>query len=168
MCFFALLQIVDNFTGALIWTVNKCNDKMPEKPVPACTHSCPWHQPAAGNIWPVAWSSGNSPRWARWGWCGYDSECPELRSPDPAGHDGLENTEDTIKKLLKFKNLSLHLFTSNLSVLNDGRGGGVDSQHGVIIVGIMLRVCLVCCHYGCRERRSKVISRTVVCVKCHC
>lgn len=44
--------------------------------LPAYTHFCPWLQPAEGNTWLAGGSSGSSPRWAQWGWCGCGSGCP--------------------------------------------------------------------------------------------
>lgn len=45
-----------------------------------------------------------------------------------------------------------HLFASNLAVLNDSRCRGVNSQHGVVVVWIMLRIRLICCHDGYGRR----------------
>ena len=46
------------------------------------------------------------------------------------------------------QSLQLYLFASYLSVLNDGRGRGVDSKHGIVVVRVMLRIRLVGRHDG--------------------
>ena len=55
-----------------------------------------------------------------------------------------------------------YLFASDLAVLDDGRGRGVDAQHGVVVVGVVLRVRLIGRHYGYRceieKEKKKVIQ----------
>lgn len=50
--------------------------------------------------------------------------------------------------------LNQYLLAADLSVLNDGRSRGMNSQHGVVVVGIVLRVRLVRRNYGCGQRAN--------------
>lgn len=55
----------------------------------------------------------------------------------------------------QFVGLNQYLFASYLAVLNDSRSWGMNSQHGVVVVGIVLCVCLICCHNGCGQTKRQ-------------
>lgn len=68
----------------------------------------------------------------------------------------------TAVQICTFKHLSksqyAHLLASNLAILDDCRSWGMDSQHGIVVVWIMLCICFICCYYGCRQRQSTGLS----------
>lgn len=72
---------------------------------------------------------------------------PDFLKAVDNGHsrDGVDATQDVQR------HVDQSLFASDLAILDDGRGGRVHSQHGVVGVGIVLRVTLISRHNGCTD-----------------
>lgn len=71
---------------------------------------------------------------------------------DGHGGDGVDAAQDVQG------HVDQPLLPRDLPVLDDGRGRGVNAQHGIVGAGIVLGAVLICSHDGCKGNGKMFVT----------